>query len=221
MEKYGFIYIWRDKKNGRMYIGCHWGSERDGYICSSNMMRDAYSRRPHDFRRKVVQRVYTSRSDLLEAEYKWLQLIPEEELGRKFYNKSKHHFGHWSVHDGHVGTRGTKIINDGNVETRIPKDADIPEGWSLGRSPSLKEKMRQINVSEETKEKLRATKLGSRLPDEVKDKMSKSQKGRKHSEETRRRMSESRKKAWTEKRDLLLEGNRKAIQTRSNPQSTE
>ena len=35
MEKYGFVYIWFDRKHKRYYIGCHWGHEDDGYVCSS------------------------------------------------------------------------------------------------------------------------------------------------------------------------------------------
>lgn len=31
MDKYGFIYIWFDKKKRRFYIGCHWGHENDNY----------------------------------------------------------------------------------------------------------------------------------------------------------------------------------------------
>lgn len=40
MSKYGFVYIWFDRKHHRFYIGCHWGHEEDGYICSSNWMRE-------------------------------------------------------------------------------------------------------------------------------------------------------------------------------------
>ena len=54
IEKYGFVYIWRDKKHNRYYIGCHWGTTDDGYLCSSNWMRDAYARRPGDFRRRIL-----------------------------------------------------------------------------------------------------------------------------------------------------------------------
>lgn len=28
-EKYGFVYIWFDKKHKRFYIGCRWGTEND------------------------------------------------------------------------------------------------------------------------------------------------------------------------------------------------
>lgn len=81
------------------YVGCHWGSENDRYVCSSERMRSAYRRRPQDFKRRVVARVRTCRQDLLTEEHKWLSQIKDEELGKKFYNLSKHHFGHWSSAD--------------------------------------------------------------------------------------------------------------------------
>ena len=58
MEKYGFVYIWRDRKHKMFYIGCHWGTEDDGYVCSSNRMRNAYNRRPNDFKRKIISHKY-------------------------------------------------------------------------------------------------------------------------------------------------------------------
>ena len=57
MEKYGFVYIWRDRKHKRYYVGSHWGTETDQYICSSSWMKNAYKRRPQDFKRRVVARV--------------------------------------------------------------------------------------------------------------------------------------------------------------------
>jgi hypothetical protein len=96
--KYGFVYIWYDRKRKMFYIGCHWGTEDDGYICSSNRMRDAYRRRPQDFKRRILKRV-DDRTSLLEREHDWLKLISESELGTKYYNLSKKHYGHWSHTD--------------------------------------------------------------------------------------------------------------------------
>lgn len=86
LDKYGFVYIWRDKRRQMYYIGCHWGTTEDGYICSSRRMRKAYRRRPKDFRRKILQYVYTNRIDLLEKEHNWLQLISDKELKVKLLN---------------------------------------------------------------------------------------------------------------------------------------
>ena len=54
---YGFVYIWRDKKHNRFYIGSHWGTIDDGYVCSSTWMKRSYLRRPGDFKRKIISMV--------------------------------------------------------------------------------------------------------------------------------------------------------------------
>jgi hypothetical protein len=90
------------------YVGCHWGTIDDGYICSSNRMRDAYRRRPEDFKRRILKR-YINRDKILKEEYEWLSLIQDEELGKKYYNLSKRHFGHWSANSESYITTTEKI----------------------------------------------------------------------------------------------------------------
>lgn len=92
MKKYGFIYIWYDRKRKMWYIGKHWGHINDGYVCSSKWMRDAYRYRRHDFKRRIIEKV-ENRNQLAEVEYKWLQMIPDEELGVRYYNLRKHMWG--------------------------------------------------------------------------------------------------------------------------------
>lgn len=96
MEKYGFVYIWFDSKRKMYYIGCHWGTKDDGYICSSTRMRNVYRRRPQDFKRRILTLVYTNKNDLYEEEHRWFSLIKDKELGKKYYNLRKHKWGHWS-----------------------------------------------------------------------------------------------------------------------------
>lgn len=95
MEKYGFVYIWYDRYRKMFYIGSHWGTENDGYVCSSNRMRDAYRRRPHDFKRRIIAKVVNSKQLLLEKEYYYLSMINSDELGKKYYNLTNHMNGHW------------------------------------------------------------------------------------------------------------------------------
>lgn len=95
MEKYGFVYIWYDRKHKKFYIGCRWGNEYDNYICSSSWMKRAYRNRKQDFKRKILARIYTNKKDLLKKEYEWLKLIKKEELGKKYYNLHNHQFNHW------------------------------------------------------------------------------------------------------------------------------
>lgn len=98
---HGIIYLWRDRKHNRYYIGCHWGTDDDGYICSSKWMKQAYKKRPEDFKRRIIKRVYSDRTEMLEEEHRYLSMIREEEIGRgknsKYYNLSRKQFGHWST----------------------------------------------------------------------------------------------------------------------------
>ena len=52
---WGFVYIWYDKRKQMFYIGSHFGAVDDGYVGSSRGLRNAYSRRSSDFRRKVIE----------------------------------------------------------------------------------------------------------------------------------------------------------------------
>lgn len=87
--KYGFVYMWYDCKHRKYYIGRHWGTIDDGYICSSTNMRNNYRNRPFDFKRRILSYVYTSIDDLVLEEQKWLDLIDVAELNCKYYNKTK------------------------------------------------------------------------------------------------------------------------------------
>lgn len=119
MGKYGFVYIWRDRKHSRFYVGSHWGKEDDGYICSSRWMRKARARRTGDFRRRVIERVHTCLNDLLTVEHKWLSLIKKEELGNRYYNLCNFRFGHWATDEASLLSVGRKISlkNTGRKDT--------------------------------------------------------------------------------------------------------
>ena len=138
MEKYGFVYIWFDRKHKRFYIGCRWGTENDGYICSSKWMKNSYKRRPEDFKRKILITNILNKKLLLEEEHRWLSLIKQEDLGKRYYNLRNHKFNHWSTDSSKLLTVGEKISlshkNDANWGS-----------WGKGKK-----------LTEETKEKLRA-----------------------------------------------------------------
>jgi len=88
MEKFGFVYLWFDRKHKRYYVGSHWGTEDDGYVCSSKWMRTSYKKRPQDFKRRILSRVYTNREDLINEEQRWLNMIkPSEIAGRNGHGK--------------------------------------------------------------------------------------------------------------------------------------
>ena len=105
MEKYGFIYIWRDRKKNMYYIGSHWGTEDDGYICSSNWMRTTYSRRSHDFKRRILE-IVEDREQLYNIETKWLQLA--EKNKDRYYNRN-FNANHWTAYPESVKTVPQRI----------------------------------------------------------------------------------------------------------------
>jgi hypothetical protein len=181
MEKYGFVYIWYDKKRKMFYIGSHWGTEDDGYICSSNRMREAYRRRPNDFKRRIVSRIYCNRLNLLEEEHKWLQLIPLIDLGKKYYNLRQHKWGSWASDDDKKKSVGLKI-------------SESRRGKKYGpRSEETKQKIREANLgkklSSETIQKLREANLGKTISEEQKQAISNATKGIPRSEETKMKIS--------------------------------
>lgn len=166
VEEYGFVYLWFDKKHKRFYVGCHWGTENDGYICSSNWMRDAYRRRPDDFKRRVISRIKTNRKGLLKEEYYWLSKIKKEELGKRYYNLTMHHNGHWSTNEETTKSLKEKISN------------------------KLKRHFANNPVSEETRAKISKIHKGRIHSEEHMKKISKALKGRKQTDEFRTMRSE-------------------------------
>lgn len=147
MSKFGFIYIWFDRKHRRFYIGSHWGTENDGYICSSNWMRDAYRRRPHDFKpRRIIARVYTNRQDLLIEEYRWLQMIKPEELGKRYYNLRNHFQNHWTA-----DKQKQKTVRE-KLSQAIKKRREDPEYCERVRLATMEGRK---NRSEEDKQRTR------------------------------------------------------------------
>jgi hypothetical protein len=160
MEKYGFVYLWRDRKHNRYYIGCHWGTEDDGYVCSSRWMRNTYKRRPDDFKRRILVIVYTNKKDLFNEEFKWISLIKESEIKSRYYNLNIKATGHWSTYPENIKTIKDKISHATKQAMAKPENKErYLEGLK---------KRNQIQ-SEETKQKrLKAMKktMAEKFPEE-------------------------------------------------------
>ena len=162
MKKHGFIYLWYDKKHKRYYIGCRWGHENDGYICSSSWMKQSFKRRPHDFKRKILKTNIPDKKTLLEEEYKWLSLIKDDELGKKYYNLRNHRFNHWA------STSNSSSVGQKIKDSRIKNNSY--NAWNKG-----------LKLSEDHRKKLSEAKLGKTSP----------RKGVTLSEETRKKISQT------------------------------
>lgn len=89
-----FIYIWYNSVKKMFYIGKHSGSIHDGYICSSKYMKIDYRRNPEHFKRRILEYIFdTDGNQMLQAELKWLGMIPDSQLGKKYYNLKNKNFG--------------------------------------------------------------------------------------------------------------------------------
>ena len=199
--KYGFVYIWRDKKHKRYYVGARYGNVNDGYICSSTWMRNAYNRRPQDFKRRILKININNKLDTFKEEYKWLCLIKQNELGRRYYNLRVFNYNESS---------DVVFISDKSKEKMSVSKKQM--------SKETKEKIRQANLgkkgrknTEETKEKMRLSAIkrgknssgntGKKMSKELKEKLIKintgkpsNKKGIPLSEETKEKIRKARAK---------------------------
>ena len=231
-EKYGFVYIWYDRKHKRFYIGCHWGTEDDGYICSSSWMKQAYEKRSQDFKRRILVSNITDRSQIYIEEQKYLDMIKKEEIKPlnempRYYNLCLSSKKPWHQYDEKVKTIGEKISaakkgkstgpcseetkrkisksNRGKVRTS--EHLENMSKAQKGRvSPNKGKKM-----SEEQKEHLRQVNLGKKLSEEHRRKISEAGKGRIISEETRKKLSKSNKGCKGRAGQKLSEEHKKKI----------
>lgn len=199
----GFVYIWRDKKHNRFYIGSHWGKEDDGYVCSSSWMKKAYNRRPEDFKRRILQYEEKSRKILLEEETKWIGLIKDNEFGKRYYNLKRGKQHNWHGDEGKSLTIAEKISNTLKGRKLTPESIEKRSAKIRGRKHS-----------EETIKKMRAAALGKVKSEEHRKNLSLANIGKKYSKEVnmkkavkytdamKAQRSEALKKAWERKKGL-------------------
>lgn len=138
-KRSGFVYLWFDRKHKKYYVGSHFGSENDGYLCSSTHMKRAYKRRPFDFKRRILKRLeMVEYKTLLDEELRYLSMIKENEIGKRYYNLVLK-TGHWASKDN-AKTVGEKI-------SAAHKNHPDWGHWSRGKvlSDDTKDKIRQAN----------------------------------------------------------------------------
>jgi hypothetical protein len=149
MEKYGFVYIWFDRKHKRFYIGSHWGTEDDGYICGSAWMHRSKKNRPHDFRRKIIER-NIERKNLIWTERCWLWFITPEELGKRYYNLNREPMKHWHI-DEHSRLSVGKKVSIALMDKKHTKERkkNMSASWTLEK----REKYRRAAIEQWQAEK--------------------------------------------------------------------
>lgn len=185
-EKSGFVYIWYDRKFKRYYIGCHWGFEDDGYICSSSWMKKSYKNRPEDFKRRILKSNISYRPDMYIEEQRWLDMIKQTEIkpfnnNPRYYNLCLSVGDLWHKYDEKVKTIGEKISISKTGKNTGPRDPSVGE-----------------NISKSKKEKFakKQEKLGYKFSPEHCEKLADGRKGKSHTEEWKAENSVRMKKQW-------------------------
>lgn len=183
-EKYGFVYIWRDKKHNRYYIGSHWGDVTDGYISSSSWMKQAYNRRPEDFKRRILSS-NIKRDNILIEEQRWLSMISKQELGKRYYNLRNDCLFHWTADSNKRSIVCRKISTAKKGHISPLKGIPLSEERKQKLSMMWKGKPKNYIRSLETRLKISAN--NKRLQSEGRLGML----GKRHSETTKQKMSQN------------------------------
>lgn len=165
----------------------------DDYLCSSTWMKNSYKRRPQDFKRRIIKRIYTDKKDLLKEEYRYLRLIKKEELGKRYYNLRRTEYN-LNAASSRLGKTHTEEAKQKIKEKR--KLQVITEKHKENISASLKGVCRNP-LTEEHKKKISTSNKNKKLSDVTKKKMSLSKQNM--SEETKKKMSQNSGKYWKDK----------------------
>lgn len=183
-ENYGFIYVWYDTLEKMYYIGSHWGYPDDGYICSSRWMLNNFKKRPQDFKRKIVKKIFTNRTDLLLEEQRWIDMIdPLKTVNNNTKNENR---------EQNVKYYNINLNINKNVWHQFPEQIK-----TIGQKISFSKKGKTIGpCSEETKQKISIANSGKIFTYEHKEKLSKAKKGNKHTEEWKNKNSEMLMQQW-------------------------
>ena len=229
---FGFVYIWYDRKRKMYYIGSHKGTTDDGYICSNKRMKNAYAKRPKDFKRRIIY--YHDIDDhkgLFEKEQYWLNFIKDSELTDKYYNVKKAASGVDSETASRINWKKfaskERLKEEGQkVKWVLALHSNSPENRiknSIAHS-GANNIMFGRRHSEETKRLMSEKRkgIGKGIPhgpmnEETKLKLSEAKKGEKsvwygkhHTEETKAKIGEANtKRVWSEESKCKLSESRK------------
>ena len=164
-EKYGFVYIWFDRKHKRYYVGCRWGNINDGYVCSSVWMKKAHKNRPNDFKRRILKTDISTRKETYIEEQRYLNMIKPEEIKIKYYNICITNNEVWHKYDENIKTIGQKISASKKGKSSGPCSPEKAKAISEAKKKAFAERG---GMTVEHKKALAIARLGSKHTEEWK-----------------------------------------------------
>jgi hypothetical protein len=185
---FGFVYIWRDRKRKKFYLGSHLGEKNDGYTGSGLVFKRAFSKRPNDFKRRILEEgEFANRKELHKKEQAWLNLISEKELGVKYYNLKRVAEGGNTIEGYGYKEKARQAARSSSRVRKLIKDFSINEFQSVRI-------IRKLDKIEKRKKK----------------KPGETWLGRKHDDMAKKKMSlAKRNKSWNKKRKEKYENSKK------------
>lgn len=159
-------------------------------------MREAHSRRPEDFRRRIIKRVFTSKEDLVIEEQRWLDMINPKECGARYYNKTLrstmpstrgYHHDKETMQKISDSNRGRKRSDESRQRTR---EATIRQFSVADNRKKQSDIMKSLWLDEKYRinqtRKIVQSLTGRKLSEETKRKIAQSLTGKTHSEKMKR-----------------------------------
>jgi len=148
-DYFGFVYKWDDLVNGMSYIGSHYGPTTGYYKGSNIRFLRAIKKRPNDFIRTILEYVQIDdKKSVLDAEQRWLDLVPNIKDNKNFYNQKNEACGGWSfITTDHIKQRSQTYhkrfqennLTEGMLTMNIARQKTRKERWNtVGFSPQEK-----------------------------------------------------------------------------------
>lgn len=136
----GFVYIWKNTKSGKFYIGSHMGYLNDGYAGSGAHFKNAFTKDRSHFRRKILEFVCGDYKKLLEREDFWLSLCSKKK--HKYYNSSfkatgLHPYSCDSLRAMSNSKKNRKWYTNGSEDFLLQPTDDRVNVLTLGRSKTM------------------------------------------------------------------------------------
>jgi hypothetical protein len=197
-----FVYCWTDLGTNRLYVGVHKGTPDDGYVCSSKIMKEEYTKRPNDFSRQIIAQgtfsdCYALETALLRATGadKDQGFYNMHQNNGKFYLKGHMESSKKKIKDAHIGRKRPEFSDrwKENISSGVKESPNSQAHYFSMRTSEGREKNRisqkQSERHKESRNKLRGVSQGPCLAKGVPKKI-----------ETKEKMRQARLLYWKNKK---------------------